>query len=329
MQSVANARRLSKHWVIDMDQQIRSYILSQMERYSVETRLNATFSALTTFGVGGKIAIALFPDTATKLVKTMKLLHRIGVPTYLLGKGSNVLASDDYYDGVVVVTTNLKGTKFKGRYVYVLAGTSTVALSKQLTQRGLSGGEFLSCLPATIGGAVVGNAGCYGQDIKGILCGVTVIKNGKLRKLSAKKCQLSKRNSIFKQSDGYTIVAVKLKFVRSTKEQVGRVVTENLNKKAQAQPLNYRSAGCVLYHDTLALSRLIDQAGLKGYAVGGACVSNKHAGFVLNIDKATSLDIYLIIQHIEQTLWDCYGVRAKREVRLVNFSEITSTNKSE
>ena len=320
MQSPVNGRRLTKHSISDMDEKVLAQILYKLKKYSVETNLNKSFSQLTTLGVGGKIALTAYPDTESKLVKTVRLLHKLGVQTYLLGKGSNVLASDDDFDGVVVVTTKLAGVRLKGRCVYALAGTSTVTLSGLLTKQGLSGGEFLACLPATIGGAVVGNAGCFGQDVKSVLRSVTVLKNGKKYNLGAKKCKLGKRNSIFKQ-EGYTVLSVKLRLIQSTKKAVSQTVADMREKKARTQPLNYRSAGCVLYHDTVALSRLIDEAGLKGYRIGGAEVSTKHAGFVLNIDKATAKDIYLVIQHVEQTLWEHYGVRAKREIRLVNFSE--------
>lgn len=304
-----------------MDETTFTLIISKMNKYCVETHLDKSFGILTTLGCGGKIRITVFPDSARKLAKTIRLLDKLGVQTYILGKGSNVLASDGDFDGVVIVTTKLTGFKVKGKRVHAFAGTSTVTLAKALAERGLTGGEFLACLPATIGGAVVGNAGCFGQDVKAILTSVTVLKQGKLRKLSAKQCKLSKRDSIFKQNCDYTVVSVKLKFTQSTKEAVTSIVNEMRRQKAQTQPLNYRSAGCVLYHDTVALSRLIDQAGLKGYTVGGAQISLKHAGFVLNIDKATSLDIYLIIQHIERTIWERYGIRAKREIRLVNFAD--------
>ena len=304
-----------------MDDRTYLQILARLAKLGVETQLDTSFAALTTLGVGGKIKIAAFPDTARKLVNTMRLLSKFNVKVYVLGRGSNVLASDGDFDGVVVVTTKLKGAKIRGKYAYALSGTSTVALAKQLAEKGLTGCEFLACLPATIGGAVVGNAGCFGQDVQSVLAGVTVLKNGKLRKLSARKCKLSKRNSLFKQNQAYTVVAVKLKLGKSTKEQVEQRIVHMRQEKARTQPLDYRSAGCVLYHDTVALSKLIDQAGLKGYSIGGAGVSTKHAGFVLNIDKATALDIYLVVQHIEQTLWQSYGVVAKREIRLVNFDE--------
>ena len=308
-----------------MDDKVLAQIVFKLKKYSVETHLDKSFSQLTTLGVGGKIALTAYPDTARKLVKTLRLLSNLGVQTYLLGKGSNVLASDDDFDGVVVVTTKLAGVRLKGRCAYALAGTSTVTLSKLLTEQGLSGGEFLACLPATIGGAVVGNAGCFGQDVKSVLRSVTALKNGKKYNLGAKKCKLGKRDSIFKREE-YTVIGVKLRFTQSTKEAVAQTVADMREKKALAQPLNYRSAGCVLYHDTVALSRLIDEAGLKGYRVGGAEVSTKHAGFVLNIDKATALDIYLVIQHVEQTIWERYGLRAKREICLINFNTEYNAN---
>lgn len=291
-----------------------------MKKFSVETRLDRSFCQLTTFGVGGKIKITLYPDSLRKLVRVMRLLTSLNVPTVVLGRGSNVLASDSEFDGVVVVTTKLNGAKIHGRHAYALSGTSTVYLAKLLQQKGLGGGEFLACLPATIGGALVGNAGCYGQDMAAIVVGATVLCNGKVKWLKAQQCKLSKRNSVFKQQKDYTVLAVKLKLVKSTPRDVEQRIVEMRRKKSASQPLNYPSAGCVLYHENVAVSKLLDQAGLKGYCVGGAQISNKHAGFILNVDKATSKDIYLIVQHAQNVLWENYGIRAKLELNLVNFN---------
>ena len=254
-----------------------------------------------------------------KLVKAVRLLAKLQVPYYILGKGSNVLASDNDYDGAVIVTTKMSGIRVRGARMRALAGTSTLALYKELEKRGLSGGEFLSCLPATIGGATVSNAGCFGQDVKGILRSVTVLCKGRVRKLSVNKSRLSKRNSIFKQNSNYTVLAVQLKFNLSTPDNVRQSSQQMRKTKADTQPLNFRSAGSMLYHDSVSISRLTDQAGLKGYAVGGAQVSDKHAGFILNVDKATSKDIYLVMQHVERTVWEHFGIVAKREICLVNF----------
>ena len=304
-----------------MDDKTYLQILSQLKNYGVETRLDMRFSQLTTLGCGGKIRITAYPDTIRKLVKVARMLNRLNVKHYVLGKGSNVLASDDDYDGVVVVTTKMVNINARGRKLYALAGASTLAVYKELEKRGLTGGEFLSCLPATIGGATVSNAGCFGQDVKGILSSVTVLHNGRVRKLSAEQCKLTKRSSLFKHNPNYTVLAVRLKLAQSTTDAVKAKSQQMRKTKAQTQPLNYRSAGCMLYHDSTSISRLTDQAGLKGYTVGGAQVSDKHAGFIINVDKATAKDIYLVMQHIERTVWERFGVVAKREICLINFTE--------
>ena len=300
-----------------------------MKKYSVETRLDGTFSALTTLGCGGKIKVTIYPDSERKLVKSTRLLNKLKVAYCILGRGSNVLASDDDYDGVVIVTTKMKGFRVVGRTVYALAGTSTVALANELKKCGLTGGEFLACLPATVGGAIVTNAGCYGQQIDGIVKQVKVLKGNKLRRLSVKLCQFGKRKSVFSQSDGYVILSVKMRFARSTPDEVSRLINEMRQRKAASQPLNYRSAGSALYHDKVAVSKLLDLAGLKGYTVGDAQVSTKHAGFVVNLDKATSCDIYLVMRHMQATLRKRYGLDAKMEIRLINFTEEDTKGKND
>ena len=304
-----------------MEEKTFRQILEKAKKYLVETRLDKGFDELTTLGCGGKIKVTLYPDTVRKLVRLIRLLRKLGVEYYVLGKGSNVLASDSDYDGVVVVTTKMSQIRVRGTQVSALAGTSTLKLYKELETRGLTGGEFLSCLPATVGGATVSNAGCYGQDVQGIAQSVTVLYRGRVRKLSANQCHFAKRDSLFKQNADYVVLSVKFKFKQSTTDEVRRKSQQMRRKKAQTQPLNYRSAGCMLYHDSVSISRLTDQAGLKGFAVGGAQVSDKHAGFILNVDKATSKDIYLVIQRVEREIWQRYGIQAKREICLVNFNE--------
>ena len=304
-----------------MEKSTYELILSKMKKYSVETCLDRAFSELTTLGCGGKIKITIYPDSARKLVKATRLLDRLKVTYCLLGKGSNVLASDDDFDGVVIVTTKMKAFRIYGKKVCALAGVSTVTLGGELKKRGLTGGEFLSCLPATVGGATVTNAGCYGQEMKGIVRGVKALYCGKIRRLNAKKCKFGKRKSVFSQTDVYTILSVTMKFRRSSPDEVGRVIKEMRERKALTQPLNFRSAGSALYHEKVAVSKLLDDAGLKGYTVGDAQVSTKHAGFVVNLDKATSKDLYLVIRHMQLTLRKRYGIDAKTEIRLINFSD--------
>ena len=298
-------------------------ILSKMKKLSVPIGTDKAFSELTTLGCGGKISITIFPDTERKLVKAVRFLNKHKVRFVLLGKGSNVLASDDDFDGVAVVTTKMNDFRIVGRYAFAHAGVSTVALGGKLKKLGLTGGEFLSCLPASVGGAVVTNAGCFGQEMKDIVKRVTVLHCGKKRRLTAKLCRFGKRKSVFVENNDFVILSVKFKLSRSTESEVGNRIEQMRAKKAATQPLNFRSAGSALYHDRVAVSRLIDEAGLKGFTIGGAQVSTKHAGFVINIDKASSKDIYLVIRHIQQTLLKRFGIDAKIEIRLINFNEGT------
>ena len=272
-------------------------------------------------GVGGTIKLVIYPHTLRKAVYAIRLLNKLNVKYAVLGKGSNVLASDEPFDGVVVSTSKLNAFKIRGNVVNAQAGVSTVTLAKALKTKGLTGGEFLACLPATVGGAVVCNAGCFNQDVKSCVVSVTVLHNGKVRTIPADKCGFAKRQSIFKNDDGYVVLCAKFKFGSSNPNDVAATIGSMQQRKSSTQPLDMRSAGCVLYHDKVAVSRLIDEAGLKGYTVGGAQVSTKHAGFVVNVDKAKSKDIYLIIKHVRDTLFARYGIVVQVEVCLVNFTK--------
>ncbi len=305
-----------------MDSDVYRCLLAKMKKFRVQTRLDLAFDRLTTLGAGGKICIVAFPDSVRKLTKTLKLLRKLHVPFVVLGRGSNVLASDDFFDGVAVVTVHVNRFNVRGRYVRAQCGASTAAVAQALAAKGLHGGEFLGCLPATVGGSVAGNAGCFGQQMADIVCLVTVLDGGKVRHIRANDC-FFRRDSVFRRRN-MTVLAVRMKFGRSTPQQVRQTMRQMREKKAASQPLGARSAGCVLFHERVAVSRLIDEAGMKGYRLGGAQVSQKHAGFVLNVDNASSKDIYLLIQHLQAVLRRKYGIVAKCEVQLVNFTEHTN-----
>ena len=304
-----------------MDGKIYSLILSKIKKFSVEFSTDKAFAQLTTLGCGGKILVTVFPDSVAKLVKCVRLFDRLKVRYCLLGKGSNVLASDDDFDGVVIVTSKMKSSKIVGKCAYAECGVSTVTLARTLMNKALTGGEFLACIPATIGGALVTNAGCYGQQMSDVVTSVKVLYGGKICTWGRKKCNFSKRSSVFAHDNNIIILSAKLKFTASNFDEVSQLIDKMRAKKSATQPLNYRSAGSVLFHDKVAVSRLLDMAGLKGFTVGGAQVSERHAGFVINIDKATSKDIYLVIQHMQRTLLKRFGIDAKLEIRLINFAE--------
>ncbi len=282
---------------------------------------NCTFGKLTTFGVGGKIYLVVYPQSVKQLVVVARYLFRHKVPHYFLGHGSNVLASDADYNGVVVVTTQVKEMSADGNVVTVSCGMSTSKLCSELVNRGLTGGEFFGCLPATVGGAIVCNAGCFGQCAAQVVESVTVLYKGRVKRLSNSKCRFGVRNSIFKNNGDYLILRAQLRFATGSPKQIQQTLTAMRQKKAETQPLGCRSAGCVLYSEKAAVSKLIDQAGLKGFKLGGAAVSEKHAGFVINLDKATAQDIYLLIEYVKNTVEEKFGVVPKTELCFVNFDD--------
>lgn len=302
-----------------MDSASKSLFLAKMKKFNVDVFCDKAFCKLTTFGCGGTINITVYPSSVKQLQATLRWVTKLNLPFVVLGKGSNVIAGEDYYDGVVIATAKLNKITVRHNKVTALCGTSTAKLSQVLTKNGLDGGEFFACLPASVGGATVCNAGCYGQNVSQVVDKVTVWHNGKLCRLSKSQCQFGKRTSVFKNNPEYVVVGVQMHFAVGTASQVQCVVDNFRHCKSTSQPLGERSAGCVLYHDKVAVSALLDKCGLKGLCIGGAQVSTKHAGFVINVNKATAQDVYLLIQREKDILHKRFGINAKTEVCFVNF----------
>ena len=297
--------------------------VSKMHAFGVDTNTNCTFSQLTTLGVGGTIALTVFPTEIRQLISATRYLKRNKIPYYILGKGSNVLASDNRFDGVVISTKSLNSISVNGCFVTADCGVPTARVSQLCVSKGLGGGEFLACLPASVGGVTVCNAGCFGQCTKDVVYSVKVWHNNAVKTLTNKDCNFAHRSSIFKNSD-YAILQVTFCFAPSTTTQVAHKIQWMKMQKSRTQPLGSKTAGCVLYNPNVTLSKLIDEAGLKGYQVGQAKVSKKHAGFVINIDKSSAKDIYLLIRYIQQVLLDRYNVTSNVELNLLNFPEDTN-----
>ncbi len=292
--------------------------LSKMKKYCATNSTEMQFCQLTTLRCGGTILLTVFPSSQKQFLQVAKLCTVANLPFCVLGNGSNVLASDRPFLGVVAVTKQLNKISIVDSKVVAQCGASTTKLFWQLHKHGLCGGEFLRCIPATVGGAVVGNAGCFGQSMQNVVSKVLVWHNGKTQWLDANQCQFSHRNSIFKHTYAL-ILAVEMQFEQGDAQQILQKSQQMLNQKQQSQPLNLPSAGSILYHPTVCLSALLDQAGLKGTKIGGAQISTKHAGFVVNTGTATAEDVFLLIQHAQNVLRSKFGVQSNVEIRFVNF----------
>lgn len=299
-----------------------SEIKKTVEKHGVACKTDVTFQKLTTLGTGGKIALTVYPQDVRQLVWVARLLKRRKTPHVFVGNGSNILAGDSAYGGVAVVTKGVCKVVTDGQYVTACCGANTVSVAAELIKQGLTGGEFLGCIPATVGGAVVCNAGCFNQCAAQIVESVEVLYKGRVRRIPVEQCKFGKRTSLFKNNADYLVLSATFRFPRASSAQVRQTLSDMRKKKAETQPLGVKSAGCVLYDEKVAVSKLIDQAGLKGFTIGGAQVSKKHAGFVINLDKATSTDIYLLIEFVKNTLREKFGVVPQTELCFVNMDAV-------
>ena len=300
-----------------------SNVISAVHKRGICYQTDVTFQKLTTIGVGGAVALTVYPQTVQQLVWLARYLKKGNVPHVFVGNGSNILAGDGDYNGVVVVTKSVNAISVDGQYVTAECGANTASVCTQLVANGLTGGEFFGCIPATVGGAVACNAGCFNQCVAEVLVSADVLYKGRLRTLSASQCNFGKRQSLFKNNADYLVISATMMFPRASVAHVKQTLASMRQKKSETQPLGEKSAGSVLYDETVAVSRLIDQAGLKGFTIGQAQVSKKHAGFVINLDKATATDIYLLIEFVKNTLQEKFGVFPKTELCFVNMDTLS------
>lgn len=281
----------------------------------VETE-DKKMSELTTMRVGGKARITLYPDRLSQLSKLIVFLKKNSIPYLVLGMGSNVVASDKGYDGAVIKTTRLNKLFVIGRTIIAECGCTGRQIANAARLHGLKGAEFLSTIPTTIGGAVVGNSGCFGFCVGDIVSkvGATNGKNKIFSKCDMKFCY---RSSVM-ESNGYVVTKVILRLQRGNVSDVESVENTLKFLKQSSQPLNMASSGSVFKRGKdYSAAELIDKAGLKGYAIGNARVSEKHSGFIVNEGEATAEDVMQLTRYIEKTIFEIYNIRLDREVKFV------------
>ncbi len=301
---------------------MKSNLRSLQQKLSKKVALytNKTFAQLTTIGCGGKIALVAYPSTVRQLKLCIKLAQKHQVKYLVLGRGSNFLASDDDFCGLVICTSKLNKVRRFATMVWCQCGANTARVATFCAKKGLSGVEFWYCLPASVGGAVAMNAGCFGNETANVVKEVHYLDGTKIKRAKTGKCKFCRRNSIFKNSN-LVVLGAKLKLRRSKAQDVVATCKQLMERKRATQPLGQRSFGSAFFNSSGTASRLIDQAGLKNCQIGGAKVSNVHAGFVINIDKATSFDIYLLLLHIKEQVYLQFGEDLELEVQTTGFDD--------
>ncbi len=271
-------------------------------------------STRTTFKIGGPADWLIECCDCEKLPQLLAEIKKENIPLTVIGKGSNLLVSDDGVRGIVLVITDDSIT-VNGDRITASAGVKLSKLCNAALENGLSGLEFGFGIPGTVGGAVYMNAGAYGGEIKQVIVSATSItRDGKLITRSAEELALGYRTSVFKTNDEI-ILSAKFKLAPSEKTEIKAKMDDFLSRRKDKQPLEYPSAGSTFKRpEGYFAGALIEQCGLKGFAVGGAEVSRKHAGFVINHGNATCQDVKSLIKHIQSTVFEKCGVNLETEV---------------
>ena len=273
-----------------------------------------------TFRVGGKASYFVEPENVEGVCKVIKLLKKDNKPFFVMCNGSNLLVTDEGYDGVIVkLGSKLSNIVVSGNKLTVEAGALLTRVSRLACDRGLTGMERLSGIPGTIGGAVVMNAGAYGAEIKDVIVSAKVldVETGDILILSREELNLSYRHSIIMEKK-YIVLEAQFLLAEGDKDEIINIVNECTAQRKSKQPLEYGSAGSTFKRpEGHFAGKLIQDAGLAGYTVGGAQVSEKHCGFVINRDNATATDVLSVINHVQERVLEQFGVKLELEVYIL------------
>lgn len=274
----------------------------------------------TTFRVGGKCPLAVFPKNAAECAAALRLLHETRTPYFVLGNGSNILASDRGYPGVLILTERMRQLSCENTHIRCGAGVSLSKFCSFALENSLSGAEFAWGIPGSTGGAVYMNAGAYGGEISDIIESCTFLdEHGEVQTLPASELELSYRHSLFTGTGCVILEAVFSLQIAQTAD-IKAKMDDYISRRTTKQPLDKPSAGSTFKRPQGAYAAaLIEQSGLKGCGIGGARVSEKHSGFIVNEDHATAADITALIQTVQKTVEEKTGFRLSCEVIPLGF----------
>lgn len=277
---------------------------------------NEPLKKYTTFRVGGECSCIIKPKSAADCGIIAAELKKEGEPFFVLGKGSNVIADDGGYKGtILLIGEDMAEISVSGNIITAGAGASLISVCKKAQENSLAGMEFAYGIPGTVGGGVYMNAGAYGGEIKDILKYAEAVdrENGEVRRFTAEEAQLSYRKSVF-MNDRYIITSAVFELSEGDPDEIKAKMNELMEKRISKQPLEYPSAGSTFKRPEGSFaSLLIEQCGLKGLSVGGAQVSTKHSGFVINTGNATSADIFALIEKVKDIVYEKTGYRLECE----------------
>ena len=299
----------------NMNQILYNELLKIMSEEQVKTE--EPMKNHTTFRVGGPAEFFVMPRTAEEVKKVIDLCRRESFPYYIIGNGSNLLVSDQGYRGVVLqIYKEMSYIEVEENVVVAQAGALLSAIANKALENGLTGFEFAAGIPGTLGGACVMHAGAYGGEMKDVLEEVTALtEEGEVLTIPKENLELGYRTSIIARK-GYTVLEARIQLRGGEKEAIKSLMEELKDKRVSKQPLEYPSAGSTFKRpEGYFAGKLIQDAGLRGFSVGGAQVSEKHCGFMINRENATAADVAELMRQVSARVEEEFGVKLEPEVK--------------
>ena len=283
--------------------------------------INEPMSKYTSFKIGGPAECLVKIKTLDQLKSILKYTNENDIKLTIIGNGSNILVSDDGIKGIVVKIEidNLEiDIQDKKALITVGSGVKLGLLAQKCLKAEITGFEFASGIPGTIGGAIRMNAGAHGSEMKDIVKTVTYVdRNGEIHKIENNQAEFEYRKSLFSHND-YIIVETEIELEKGNANEINEKMTEYANFRKEKQPIEYPSAGSTFKRGTdFITAKLIDECGLKGYQIGGAQISEKHAGFIINKDNATAKDVIKLMEYTKEQVYEKFGKTIEAEIEIL------------
>ena len=286
----------------------------------IENYKNYKLSELSSFHIGGAAALVVFPKLQEELITVVSKAKKENLRFEIIGNGSNILFSSKGYDGIIISTKKMSFCDVCDGYINASCGNKLSGISKLAKDNSLSGMEFGFGIPGTLGGAVAMNAGAYGQQISDVLVSSVAydVKKNEIVELCGAEHDFSYRHSMYSDNKDLVCLSAKLRLIPTSKDDIELRMKQNAESRKNTQPLDMPSCGSYFKRpDGFFAAKLIDDCGLKGFSVGGAQVSSKHAGFIVNTGDATSGDVLELAEVIKATVMDRFGVALENEVKYI------------
>ena len=284
--------------------------------------INEDMKKHTSFKIGGPAECLIKIESVDQIKEVYKIAKEFNIPLTVIGNGSNLLVSDRGIKGIVL-KIEIKKLEIQENNekvnVTVGSGEKLGIIAQKFLNQEVEGFEFASGIPGTIGGAIRMNAGAHGKEMKDIVKTVTYMdRDGNIKKIENAEAEFKYRNSIFSHKD-YVIIETELELQKGNKEEISEKMQEYANFRKEKQPLEYPSAGSTFKRgEDFITAKLIDECGLKGYQIGDAQISEKHAGFIINKDNATAEDVMKLIEYTKEQIYNKFGKKIETEVEILN-----------